>query len=392
MNITIFHRIPFAKIRYDKVIDHAIHDITYLCLSGSHEDIPASLRARRLILGSPGFYTDYIRRHHADSLQRCDRLIARSEHDLLTAAVLREEFGIAGDKPKDVLPIRDKWLMRSLAETAGIRQPRFWSIPEFLADPEIRSGQYLIKPRCEASSNGIVLGPRARIMALAQERKHTEEEFIEQYIPGKIVHVDGYVADGEIITAVASEYVGTCLDFARGQPLGSCQTHGSPALWEAVKACLSALAYRNGSFHYEGIQDDLGTHYFLEVAGRVGGAGVAETFQEKTGINLYHADLKYQVLARHPELEKARNNNWFGWFVFPGHPYSGEIEVRFDTGKWRKYMVACQVNSSISTSGSGYSYAASTSPISGIIRGDQHELLEIMGNLLEDIQILESRQ
>ncbi|HEV2636447.1 MAG TPA: hypothetical protein VGX23_14950 [Actinocrinis sp.] len=50
-------------------------------------------------------------------LSRADRLIARSEYDLLPAAHLREKFGIDGDLPEAVLPVRDK--LARLIEAAG---------------------------------------------------------------------------------------------------------------------------------------------------------------------------------------------------------------------------------------------------------------------------------
>src|SRR5258708_36889394 len=95
MNIVILHRIPFPKIRYDLAIDHQQHRVRYLCLAEGGGDLPAS--AARRVLDSPRFDADWLARQHADWLGSADRLIARSEYDLLPAASLRERFDIPGD-------------------------------------------------------------------------------------------------------------------------------------------------------------------------------------------------------------------------------------------------------------------------------------------------------
>ena len=126
MNIVVLHRIPFARVRYDLAVDHEEHTVRYLVAAG-YDGLPTGSEHR--VLDTPTSDIQALAERHADWLGTADRLIARSEYDLLPAARLRERFGIAGDLPDSVLPVRDKWLMRTLADGAKIPQPSFWSAP-----------------------------------------------------------------------------------------------------------------------------------------------------------------------------------------------------------------------------------------------------------------------
>ncbi|EFC78895.1 acetyl-CoA carboxylase biotin carboxylase subunit family protein, partial [Parafrankia sp. EUN1f] len=294
MNIVILHRIPFAKIRYDLAVDHDRHTVRYLSTTGTTDGLPAG--ADRRVLTTPTADVDALAAEHADWLGSADRLIARSEYDLLPAAHLRERFGIPGDRPADIAPLRDKWLMRTRAAAAGIAQPAFWSVADFRRNPPT-TGTYLIKPRLEASSTGIETGDARQILdrlAAHPAASDTSDVFVEQFVPGQIWHLDGYLRHGVVRTVTSSVYVGDCLNFAHGSPLGSAQTPDEPEALALLRRTLPVLGQRDGAFHFELIRTGDGRFLFLETASRVGGAGVAETFELRTGVNLYQVDLAHQ--------------------------------------------------------------------------------------------------
>ena len=166
-------------------MDHREHTVRYLSPGDGFGDLPAD--SERRLLGDRTDETRVLADRHADWLSQADRLIACSEYDLLPAARLREEFGIAGDLLADVLPVHDKWLMRNLAEKAGIPQPRFWSTEEIRRNPP-RDGTYLIKPRLEASSTDIELGDIDWVLDKLDNGAGTGGVFVEEFVPGEIWH------------------------------------------------------------------------------------------------------------------------------------------------------------------------------------------------------------
>ncbi|TJZ66838.1 ATP-grasp domain-containing protein [Chitiniphilus eburneus] len=384
MNIVILHRIPYAKVRYDLAIDHARHRVTYLCLDAtSAADLPSTADFR--LLERERFDADHLAATLAPLWQDADRIIARSEYDLLAAAQLRERFDIPGERPAALLPLRDKWLMRERCRTAGLPQPDYWDAATF-AHQAPETGRYLIKPRLEASSTGIVTGTRAEIAARLAQLDDTGALIVEAFVPGDIFHVDGFIAAGRIVTAVTSDYVGDCLNYANGAPLGSAQRPADAVALALAGRTLAALGQRDGSFHFEGIRDPDGHYWFLETAARVGGAGVAETFELKTGINLYQADLYYQLHAEAPVLQPREHDHYFGWFVYPGHRYHGPLHVDFDAARWQDTLRSHQRNHRPRDS-HGISYTPGASPLSGVVQGNADAVRHTLQRIFAETRV-----
>ncbi|GAA3841055.1 hypothetical protein GCM10022226_74400 [Sphaerisporangium flaviroseum] len=385
MNIVILHRIPFSKIRYDLAVDHARHTVRYLTPTTS-DDLPDGLE-RRVI----GVRPDDVRalaKRHADWLSQADRLIARSEYDLLTAACLREEFGIPGDLPADVLPLRDKWLMRVRAARAGIAQPAFWSVEEFRRRPP-GGGTYLIKPRLGASSTGIETGDAGQIADWLEAGVDPDEVFVEEFVPGEIWNIDGYVRDGEIGAVVSSVYVGDCLGFAHGSPLGCAQAPDEPEALSLLRATLRALGQRDGCFNFECIRAADGRFLFLETGGRVGGAGVAETFELRTGVDLYQKDLEYQLWGAMKEAPPLTCPDYYGWFVFPAHHRVRPATVHFDPARFGGRLRSFVVNDRPASRYGQISYAPGATPLSGVVQGTAEEVRRTLREICFGTEVVE---
>ncbi|MCM3884204.1 acetyl-CoA carboxylase biotin carboxylase subunit family protein [Frankia sp. R82] len=398
MNIVILHRIPFTKIRYDLAVDHRRHTVRYLSTTGTTDGLPPGAHSR--ILATPTTDVDALAARHADWLGPADRLIARSEHDLLPAAHLRERFAIPGDRPADIAPLRDKWLMRTLAADAGIPQPAFWSAADFRRTPPATAATtYLIKPRLEASSTGIQTGDARQILArLARTNGDGDgvaaDVFVEEFVPGEIWHLDGYLRHGTIRAVTSSVYVGDCLNFAHGSPLGSAQTPDEPGALALLRRILAALGQRDGAFHCELIRTPGGRFLFLETAGRVGGAGVAETFELRTGINLYQRDLAHQLVGgtHHPAGETGAveeppvrlSAHWYGWFVFPAHHHAQDApdtSISFDPDRFAGRLVSYVHNERPAAKAGEISYAAAATPLSGVVRGTPRQLRDTLAEI-----------
>jgi hypothetical protein len=382
MNIVILHRLPYGKIRYDQAIDHAEHRVDYLCLPGGQADLPPGSHHHEVA----SFEPEELARQCAPLLHRADRLIARSEYELLAAAELRERFAIAGDRPQDILPLRDKWAMRVRCEAAGIPQPAFWSLETFSRLPD-SPGSFVLKPRLEASSTGIVMGDRQRLLDAIGQLTRPDDYFVEAFIQGEICHIDGFLREGELVQAITSRYVGNCLDYAGGAPLGSVQIAPQPQMEALLRQTLAALGQRQGCFHFELIEDHQGGLYFLETACRVGGAGVADTFALRTGLNLYHIDLQYQLHGKITQQAAPLTDTHYGWFVYPAHHRGEAQRIHFDHGRWGALLHSWhQAKPNMARPGS-ISYATGATPLSGIVQGRAETLPPALGALLEQTRV-----
>ncbi|HHR1139744.1 TPA: ATP-grasp domain-containing protein, partial [Klebsiella aerogenes] len=216
-----------------------------ICLQGNSDDFPSE--AKVIMLESQHFEPAELINFYAPVFEYADRIISRSEYDLLAAATLREHFSISGDKLAEILPLRNKWIMRSRCKQQGIPQPEFWHPLEFIQLAP-RAGKFVLKPRTEASSNGIVVGDFATIKQASLALKDDETMLVEEFIDGVIYHFDGWMHKGIPLAFVSSHYIRDCLSFADGVPLGSVQTATEAAHIDLVVNALSVLGHQNGSF------------------------------------------------------------------------------------------------------------------------------------------------
>ncbi|TCW82083.1 ATP-grasp domain-containing protein [Burkholderia sp. SRS-46] len=334
MKILVLHRVPYPRIEYARGIDHDRHDVTYFGLPDLLATLPPGLRCEQVARPGEAGVFDEAQAWLAGAPRAFDRVIALSEYDLLDAARLREHLGVPGPTPDEVRLVRDKVAMKEAAHRAGLRVPRFASLQAFLAAPTDAGwrGRTVLKPLSGASSEDVVIFEsaegaaasvatrRSGVRRLDVEPQAIDGYEVEEFVGGDILHFDGLAADGDVLTLTASRYIGTCLGYATGQPLGSYHFPVSAQAREWVVAALRAVGIRQGSFHLEAIENG-GDLVFLEVGNRVGGADVVATFEYATGVHLPSEELRLlldgapsRVLP--PSQTHAR---WHGWFVFPGH-------------------------------------------------------------------------
>jgi hypothetical protein len=333
MNILILHRIPYQKIDYHRGIDHERHDVTYFGKREIIETLPKFLRCKTVERPGVASAFEEAREWLTATPQQFDRIFSLSEYELLDAARLREWLGVSGPAVERVRLARDKILMKTAVSEAGLRVPRFLSMSEFLCESEQPewNGTVVLKPHSGASSEEVVLFPNCSVArrAVADKRtgvpsldtgKHDVSDYeVEEFINGPILHLDGLVRNGQLLAMTASEYVGNCLLYANGEPLGSRHFPVSDNLRAWASRALDATGISDGSFHLEAIQsgDEL---VFLEVANRVGGADVVRTFELATGIHLPSQELG--ILLGEPvdaHVQDKPEALWHGWFVYPGH-------------------------------------------------------------------------
>ncbi|MBF9072806.1 ATP-grasp domain-containing protein [Streptacidiphilus fuscans] len=337
MKILVLHRVPYFKIEYHRGISHDRHEVTYYGTDQALATLPPDLRCERVSRAGSRSAFDEARDWLADAPRDFDRIISVSEYELLDAARLRKYLGVPGAPVEQVLLARDKVLMKQAVDDAGLRVPRFLPLRRFLGQNGHApwTGRTVLKPHRGASSEDVLVFDTPARVATAVTNGRTgvarldagsgvDDFEVEEFLSGPIRHFDGLVQGGQVLVLSASEYVGTCLEYAQGRPMGSFQVGVSDPTRAWVSRALDAVGIEDGSFHLEGIvhDDEL---VFLEVGNRVGGADVVSTVELATGVHLPSYELR--TLLGEPIAgtlpEPPADRRWYGWFVHPGHHLTG---------------------------------------------------------------------
>ncbi|GLZ51898.1 hypothetical protein [Actinomycetospora sp. NBRC 106378] len=394
MHVLVLHRVPDSFARYAENIDHARHDVTYVHTADRAVTLPAAaVGGLRLERPGQGDTADEVLDAIA-GLPTPDVVVALSEYDLLAAGRLRDRLGLPGPSEAEVLPVRDKVVMKRAVAAAGLRVPRFLPLAEALRRGPGGlgwQGATVLKPLAGASSEGVESFPDPATALAAGTDVAVGEYEVEEFVEGPIVHVDGLVVAGELVAVVASEYVGTCLGFATGRPLGSVQTELDPALEDWSRRCLDALAVRDGPFHLEGIVTPDGP-VFLELGARFGGADVVDTFELATGVRLppAHVQLLVDGPIDPPRPRPTDPSARYGWFVLPGHTLgSTHCRVRgherFRDDPLMLRWVERDPDEPISTT---VTYADHLVPAAGLVGpGSTAQLRAFLGALFEEVRV-----
>ncbi|MEU9534681.1 ATP-grasp domain-containing protein [Streptomyces sp. NPDC048213] len=332
MRILILHRVTDKMIRHAAGIDHAVHDVTYVGPSDRLATLPSGLRCTLIERPDTGDLTEEVLAA-VEGLPPFDMVLALSEFDLIAGARVRAALGVPGDTEEEILPWRDKVVMKSMVAAAGLRVPRYLSLPEALTAGELPwTGETVLKPLDGAASMNVHIYPTAaealtavREGGVVPEGPERDGFEVEEFVSGPIVHVDGMLIDGKPMAMQASRYVGTCLGYAEGSPLGSVQIELTPELSRWTADCLAAVNITTSLFHLEGIETPDGL-VFLEVGARFGGADVVDTFELATGVHMpsrYLQMVTGGVAADDldwPEPDGSR----YGWFCWPSHKLGAE--------------------------------------------------------------------
>ncbi len=333
MNILILHRIPYHKIDYHRGIDHNVHNVVYLGTAAALKSIPADLNCQQW--QRPGVdktaveAINVLTERGEKEGESFDCVISLSEYELMSAAIVREHFSIAGATVAQTDMVRNKLLMKQAVEAADLVVPQNLSLADFAVAEQVKwQGDTVLKPVDGASSENVLVFDSPELLSAALVNNTTGIEQldggdydnyqVEQFITGEILHIDGLILNGDLKLVVTSQYIGSCLAFAHGSPLGSVQIETTDEIHQWTADVLKATELTTGSFHLEAIATDNGL-VFLEVANRVGGADVVDAIEQATGMHLPSAELK-AYLGESVETPTIDNDGKrYGWFAFPGH-------------------------------------------------------------------------
>lgn len=229
--------------------------------------------------------------------ERIDRIVGPGEFDVELAAALREHFRLDGLSLSQSYLFRDKLAMRTRIAQHGLPQPEFAGafhhseLAQFMA---ATPGPWLLKPRTEASSQGIqkVESPQALGPMLEELGDRQSHHLLESFIPGDVYHVDSLVHAGEVRFAQAHRYGTPILELHSRGGIYTTLTveHGTPDDRELLALncqVLQTLGLQQGVTHVEYLRAPEGPFLFLEASARVGAGMIEDLVEATSGLNLW---------------------------------------------------------------------------------------------------------
>lgn len=228
--------------------------------------------------------------------QAIDQIIALDEYDIENVATLREHLRLRGMGQSHTRYFRDKLAMRMKANENSILVPSFTPVFNYDRLREFMSHvapPWVLKPRTEAGAMGIKkIHDSEQLWRLFDELGDRQSGFLlEQFVPGDVYHVDSIIWDKNILFAAVQKYGQPPMTVAHGGGVFTSRTlppdsEDAQALKTLNAQVISALGMERGVTHAEFIKAHAdGQLYFLEIAGRVGGAHLSDLIEASTGIN-----------------------------------------------------------------------------------------------------------
>jgi len=320
MKILVIHQVPYVKIDYRRGLDHDRHDVTYIGHSDRMADLPADLRCQRIELDpAEDIVAGVIAR--TSPTEGFGHLLALSEFGILQAREVRRHLGLPGPSLAQVEAVRDKVVMKQRLAGSGVRFPRFAAAP--VDDRLPWTGRTVLKPRRGASSDGVSIhGSAAEALVAYQKLDDGGDYQFEEFVDGALLHLDGLVSDGRLVDLAVSRYVNQPVDYADGLPLGSHQIALDERHRLVAEQVVSRLDIEAGCLHLELFDTPDGELVFLEVANRMGGAGVLNAHLRHTGIHLPAHEIAIRLGLPRPAPDQP-SGRYHGWLVFPGHHLIG---------------------------------------------------------------------
>ncbi len=250
-----------------------------------------------------------------------DRVETNWEPLTLTAAAMRERWGVPGMTRDAVMGFRDKVLMRERLAAAGIRVPKSFRVRnkrEAWAAAEQCGWPVIFKPIAGAGSADTWRSdnPREfeRTLSLTQ---HIEEASVEEFITGDEYTYETISVDAEPVVEGCTRYYPNVLEARKNEWISpiifSIRDMQSPDLQGGIamgREVLKALGMGTGFSHMEWFRTRSGEAVFGEIACRSPGACMVDLMNFTMDADLFR--------------EWARIVCW--------HAYEGPTERRWNAG------------------------------------------------------------
>ena len=243
-------------------------------------------------------------------------VVGNWEPTMLAAAQLRQQLGIAGMTPDEVLGFRDKPIMRDRVKAAGVRVPktqRAQTVAEVFQATQDIGFPVVVKPVDGAgSADTHIVEDLSALKALLPKLLHVDAISVEEFIKGQEFTYETICIDGSPVYEAMSRYEPNTLDARQNEwisPIIQSLTQlEHPRLREArdmgMKA-MQALGMGTGFTHMEWFLTDSGEVVFGEIACRSPGANMVDLMNYAGDVDLYAAWGEAIVHGRLPPLNLA---------------------------------------------------------------------------------------
>jgi hypothetical protein len=224
---------------------------------------------------------------------------------MMFAAELRAEFGLSGPHPQDMLPYRDKCVMKEKLLGSGISIPRFgrfdqeryakhrgdyftWMVAEV-------GLPFILKPVDSAGSEGVYRVDTAAAFRELPESFDGDYEF-EEYVTGTMYSVNLVTDQGRTIFGGVTEYLVNTIEVRQGRVNADINLHDDdPRVARMVafaEKVLDTLGRLDGSTHLELFHTAQGKLVFLEVGARFKGLAGLAAMQRNYGAAIVNMTLQ----------------------------------------------------------------------------------------------------
>jgi biotin carboxylase len=227
-----------------------------------------------------------------------DRVLANWEVMVLTAARLRERFGVPGMTVDTVTGFRDKQLMKERVAAAGLRVPRavrVRTIAETRAAAEQIGFPLIVKPIAGAgSADTYRVDDAAALDAALARMRHVTEASCEEFVEGDEYTFDTVSIAGVPAFANVAQYLPRPLDARSHEWISpviiTVRDMAQPRLAAGIALghrVLGALGMGDGFTHMEWFRKASGEVVFGEIGCRPGGAHLVDQMNYTCDIDLF---------------------------------------------------------------------------------------------------------
>jgi biotin carboxylase len=227
-----------------------------------------------------------------------DRVLANWEPLVITAARLRERFGLPGMSVDAVRGFRDKQLMKERVAAAGLRVPRSMrvtSIADVWRAVEHTGFPAIIKPISGAgSADTYRVDARADLERILPAMRHVAEASVEEFIVGDEYTYDTVCSGGVPAYESVTRYLPNALEMRSNEWISpvmlTVRDLGQPHIQKGIqlgRAVMRALGMGSGMTHMEWFHTASGEVVFGEIACRPGGACVVDMMNWTSDADLF---------------------------------------------------------------------------------------------------------
>lgn len=298
MSVLIIHRNPFEPFPYREWLAGYDADVVVLAardrIVGAGEAVPSDHLGLTHLEVVPDFHDEELLFERALALAEkfeVTHVVAHHEADLLVAARVREQLGLAGAWTADTVPYRDKAVMKRMLVAAGIEVARHVVVStaaDVWAFAEEHGFPVVVKDIAGFNAIGL------RVLHGREPLELAGPALVESFVPGKMCHVDGLVVGGRVVLAWASQYQYSLSSFgsdpgARVDLTLDVSDPLSVRLLELTDRAVAALRmsdrHLDHAFHAEVFHTPDDRLVVCEIAARTGGAKIREVGAAIFGIN-----------------------------------------------------------------------------------------------------------